>query len=247
MNKNFKIVIEYDGTNFFGWQKQPDTKTVQGEIEKTLSLILNQEIKITGSGRTDAGVHAMGQVANFHADTDILPQKLKAALNSLIKDPIVIRDCLLVEDSFHARYNAVSKEYNYFILNREDPCAINRLYQWHVRSPLDTLSMTQCCHAITGVFDFKSFENTGSPRFTTIREVFFADINRLDNQRLVFKICANGFLKYMVRNLIGTIVLAGLHKISLVEFVKIRDAEDRAMAGQTAPPHGLVLENVNYS
>ena len=247
MNKNFKIVIEYDGTNFFGWQKQPDTKTVQGEIEKTLSLILNQEIKINGSGRTDSGVHAVGQAANFHADTDILPKKLKAALNSLIKVPIVIRDCHLVEDSFHARYNAVSKEYNYFILNRKDPCAIQRLYQWHIRSPLDISSMTQCCHAITGVFDFKSFENTGSPRSSTIREVFFANINQLDNQQIVFKICAKGFLRYMVRNLIGTIVLAGLHKISLVEFIKIRDAKDRTMAGQTAPPQGLVLKKVNYS
>ncbi|MBU0463508.1 MAG: tRNA pseudouridine(38-40) synthase TruA [Proteobacteria bacterium] len=247
MNKNFKIIIEYDGTNFFGWQKQPDTKTVQGEIEKALSLILNQEIKITGSGRTDAGVHAFGQVANFHADTDILPKKLKAALNSLIKDPIVIRDCHLVADSFHARYNAVSKEYHYFILNRQDPCAIERMYQWHIRSPLDIGAMTQCCHAITGVFDFKSFENTGSPRSSTLRQVFFFNISQLDHQRLVFKICASGFLKYMVRNLIGTIVLAGLNKISIHEFIQILKAKDRSLAGQTAPAHGLFLKKVNYS
>ncbi len=246
MNKNFKIIIEYDGTNFFGWQKQPDTKTVQGEIEKALSLILNQEIKITGSGRTDAGVHAFGQVANFHADTNILPQKIKAALNSLIKDPIVIRDCHLVADSFHARYNAVSKEYHYFILNRQDPCAIERMYQWHIKSPLDIRAMTQCCHAITGVFDFKSFENTGSPRSSTLRQVFFFNISQLDHQRLVFKICAGGFLKYMVRNLMGTIVLAGLNKISMNEFIQILEAKDRSLAGQTAPAHGLFLKKVNY-
>ncbi len=247
MNKNFKIIIEYDGTNFFGWQKQPDTKTVQGEIEKALSLILNQEIKITGSGRTDAGVHAFGQVANFHADTNILPKKLKAALNSLIKDPIVIRDCHLVADSFHARYNAVSKEYHYFILNRQDPCAIERMYQWHIKSVLDIGAMTQCCHAITGVFDFKSFENTGSPRSTTIRQVFFFNISQLNHQRFVFKICASGFLKYMVRNLIGTVVLAGLNKISIDGFIQILEAKDRSLAGQTAPAHGLFLKKVNYS
>jgi len=247
MNKNFKIIIEYDGTNFFGWQKQPDTKTVQGEIEKALTLILNQKIKITGSGRTDAGVHAMGQVANFHADTNILPQKIKAALNSLIKDPIVIRDCHLVADSFHARYNAVSKEYHYFILNRQDPRAIARMYQWHIKFPLDIKAMTQCCKAITGVFDFKSFENTGSPRSSTIRQVFFANISQLNHQRLVFKICASGFLKYMVRNLIGTIVLAGLNKISIDGFNQILEAKDRSLAGQTAPSHGLFLKKVNYS
>lgn len=247
MNKNFKIIIEYDGTNFFGWQKQPDTKTVQGEIEKTLSLILNQEIKITGSGRTDAGVHAVGQVANFNADTNILPKKLKAALNSLIKDPIVIRDCHLVADSFHARYNAISKEYHYFILNRQDPCAIGRMYQWHIKSVLNIDLMTQCCHAITGAFDFKSFENTGSPRSSTIRQVFFFNISHLDHQRLVFKICASGFLKYMVRNLIGTIVLAGLNKISIDGFIQILEAKDRSLAGQTAPAHGLFLKKVNYS
>jgi len=247
MNKNFKIIIEYDGTNFFGWQKQPDTKTVQGEIEKALSRILNQEVKITGSGRTDAGVHAFGQVANFHADTNILPHRIKAALNSLLKGPIVIRDCHLVADSFHARYSAVSKEYHYFILNRKDPCAIERMYHWHVRSPLDIGSMCQCCHAITGIFDFKSFENRGSPRSSTVRQVYFSNISQLDHQRIVFKICANGFLKYMVRNLLGTIVLAGLNKISIDEFIQILESKDRSLAGQTAPAHGLFLIKVNYS
>ena len=247
VSKNFKIVIEYDGTNFFGWQKQKDKKTIQGEIEKALTLILSQEIKIIGSGRTDAGVHAFGQVANFYADTNILPQKIKIALNSIIKDPIVIRECCIMDENFHARYNAVSKEYHYFILNRQDPCAIERLYQWHVRSQLDIGAMTQCCHAITGVIDFKSFENTGSMRSSTIREVFFASTTLLDNQRIGFKICANGFLKYMVRNLIGTIVLAGLNKISIDAFIQILEAKDRTLAGATGPAHGLFLKKVNYS
>jgi len=247
MNKNFKLVIEYDGTNFFGWQRQKDQKTVQGEIEKALTLILNQKINISGSGRTDAGVHAFGQVANFHANTQLLPQKLKTALNSLIKDPIVIQECTIVDNDFHARYHAVSKEYHYVILNRENPCAINRLYQWHIRSPLDIGTMTQCCHAITGIFDFKSFENAGSPRHSTLRQIFFSRIKKKEDHRLVFEICANGFLRYMVRNLMGTIVLAGLNKISIDEFVRIRDAGDRSLAGPTAPAHGLFLKKVTYS
>jgi tRNA pseudouridine38-40 synthase len=153
----------------------------------------------------------------------------------------------MVEDGFHARYNAVSKEYHYFILNREDPCAINRSYQWHIRSPLNLEAMTQCCHAVTGIFDFKSFENTGSPRSSTLREIFFFTISPEDDHKLVFKISANGFLRYMVRNLMGTIVLAGLNKICLDEFINIRDAKDRTLAGPTAPAHGLFLKKVNYS
>ncbi len=248
MNRNFKIVVAYDGTGFFGWQKQKDKKTIQGEIEKVLTQILNQNIRITGSGRTDSGVHAFGQVANFHADTQFNPLDLKKAINSLIrKHPIVIQECCVVDDNFHAQYNSVSKEYHYYILNREDPCAIGRMFQWHIPEPLDIELMNRCCKVITGVFDFKSFENSGSPRSTTAREVFFSEICQLDQEKLVFKIRANGFLKYMVRNLIGTIVLAGHKKISVEEFMHILEAKDRTKAGPTAPPQGLFLKQVNYS
>lgn len=247
MKKNFKIVLEYDGTFFFGWQKQLDKTTIQGEIEKVLSQILNQNIKVSGSGRTDAGVHALGQVANFHADTNINPLDLKKGVNSLIRQPIVIRECCIVDDVFHAQYDAISKEYHYYILNREDPCAIERLYQWHIREPLDLDTMSRCCKIITGSFDFKSFENTGSPRSSTIRKIFFSNITQKDDSRIVFKICANGFLKYMVRNLIGTIVLAGKNKITVQDFKTILESKNRSNAGPTAPPYGLFLKKVNYS
>ena len=245
--KNFKLVIEYDGTAYCGWQRQKNKKTVQGEIEKVLSIILNQKIKIYGSGRTDAGVHAFGQVANFHADSNLTPMNIKKGVNSFIKYPIVIHDCCLVENNFHSQYNAVSKEYHYFILNRKDPCDIGRLYQWHVRQPLDINIMNQCCHQITGIYDFKSFENTGSLRSSSIREVFSSSVSQLENSRLVFKITASGFLRYMVRNLIGNIVSAGLNRISVDEFIKIREAKDRTKAAPTAPAHGLFLKTVNYS
>ncbi len=247
MNKNFKIIVEYDGTHFFGWQRQKEKKTVQGEIEKVLSRIMSQNIRITGSGRTDSGVHAFGQVANFHANTVMEPFMIKKAVNSMIKDPIVIRECNIVEKNFHAQYDAISKEYHYYILNREDPCAIGAFYQWHIRQPLDIVLMGQCSQAITGVFDFRSFENSGSERSSTIREVFFSEIRELKNDRIVFKIRASGFLKYMVRNLIGTIVLAGQKKITVPEFKDILYAKDRTKAGPTAPPQGLFLKQVHYS
>ncbi len=247
MTDNFKIVVEYDGTDFFGWQRQADKKTIQGEIEKTLGQILNQEIRISGSGRTDAGVHAFGQTANFSAETTIDPGDLKKGFNSLIKQPIVIKEISIEAEEFHAQYNAVSKEYHYYILNAQDPCAIGRQYQWHIRQPLDIDRMNQCCDIFQGAFDFKSFENTGSPRSSTIREIFFARIDAIGNDKFVFKICANGFLKYMVRNIIGTLVLAGQHKISVQEFKAILESRDRTKAGPTAPAHGLFLKQVNYS
>jgi tRNA pseudouridine38-40 synthase len=247
MIKNFKLVIEYDGTPFYGWQRQPDVITVQEEIEKALGRILNQDIKIYGSGRTDAGVHALAQTACFNADTNIRPRDLKKGLNSLIKHPIVIHECSLAPLDFHARYSVVSKEYHYLILNRPDPCAVGKTYQWHISKPLDIEPMRACCKRITGVHDFKSFENSGSPRSSTVREIFFSEIDARRGSRLVFKIAANGFLKYMVRNLIGTIVLCGEKKISIQEFSQICEARDRTRAGPTAPAHGLFLKQVNYS
>ncbi len=246
MKKNFKLIIEYDGTGFYGWQKQKDKITVQGEIEQVLSRILNQKITISGSGRTDAGVHALGQTAHFYAETNLLPQAIKKGVNSLIRQPVVIRECDRADDTFHAQYSAVSKEYNYYILNRQDPAAVGRQYQWHVRQDLDTDVMNHCCEQLIGEYDFKSFENTGSPRSSTVRTVFSARIEKKKRHRIVFKICASGFLKYMVRNITGTLVQAGLHKITPDDFKIILSACDRTKAGPTAPAHGLFLYQVNY-
>ncbi len=246
MKKNFKLIIEYDGTGFYGWQRQKDKLTVQGEIEQVLSRILNQKITISGSGRTDAGVHALGQTAHFFADTRLLPQAIKKGANSLIKLPITIRECDPVDDAFHAQYNAVSKEYHYYILNRPDPAAIGRQYQWHIRHPLDMDVMNHCCEQLIGEYDFRSFENTGSPRSSTIRTVFSARVEKKKKHQIVFKICASGFLKYMVRNITGTLVQAGLHKITVNDFNAIMSACDRTQAGPTAPAHGLFLYQVNY-
>jgi tRNA pseudouridine38-40 synthase len=253
MKRCFKLIIEYDGTLFFGWQRQPKGTTIQGELESALGHILNQKISIRGSGRTDAGVHALGQVAHFHARTQMDPLVLKKGLNSFIKSAIVIRECSVEEQTFHAQYQARSKEYNYYILNRPDPCAIGDAYLWHLKQPLDLDLMNQCSDLITGVHDFKSFENTGSPRTSSIREVFFARVESLDtggplqNNLVVFKISASGFLKNMVRNIVGTLVDVGLKKIDPKKFETIFMARNRKLAGKTAPARGLFLKQVNYS
>lgn len=246
MNKHFKLVIEYDGTGFHGWQRQSDKITVQGELERVLGIILDRKITIAGSGRTDAGVHAKAQVASFSVSTRLDEATLKKGVNALMKHPVVIRECTRVDAGFHAQYSARSKEYHYHILNRETPCAIGRDYVWHVKSPLDIVWMNQCCRVLTGIHDFKSFENTGSPRTSTVREVFRAQVEEKDAGRLVFEICASGFLKNMVRNIMGTLVDAGRKKTSPSDFESILRAKDRTLAGATAPAKGLCLYRVNY-
>ena len=241
------MTIEYDGTAYHGWQRQQDRITIQGELESVLSLILNQEIKIAGSGRTDAGVHAHGQVASFSAKTNLTPQALLRAVNSLLKkQPIVLREVISVAEDFHAQYSAQSKEYHYWILNHKIPSAIDARYIWHVHQPLDIKAMEDCCKIITGVHDFKSFENVGSPRSSTIREIFFASIEEKSRGRLCVKICASGFLKNMVRNLVGSLVAAGKGKLSSAQFKTILEARDRTLADATAPARGLFLHRVNY-
>ncbi len=245
---NYKIIIEYDGSPYHGWQVQNDRKTVQAELERALSKVLNQAVKVIGSGRTDAGVHAMGQAANFHADTRLACDAVKKGANSLMKGPVIIRELTRADENFHARYDAVSKEYHYYILNRDPPCAIGRNYVWHVRNTLDITRMQKCCDLIVGKHDFKSFEGTGSPRSTTVRQMFSATVRIKENaaDTIVFQFRADGFLRFMVRNLVGTLVLAGLSKIDLKEFKTILAAKQRKNAGPTAPAHGLFLMRVDY-
>ncbi len=247
MIQNFKLTIEYDGTGFFGWQRQADKPTIQEELELVLSRILNQPVFLAGSGRTDAGVHARGQVASFCADTNMDSWVLQKGVNSLMKLPIVLTECIRVSDEFHARYSAVSKQYHYHILNREIPCAVGRNYIWHIHTLLDAAAMNHCSSLLCGTHDFKSFENTGAPRRSTVRTVFAAQVNEQPGSRLVFSICADGFLKNMVRNIVGSLVDAGRHKITVKDFESILSAKDRSLAGATAPARGLFLKQVNYA
>lgn len=245
--KNFKLTIEYDGTDFNGWQVQKTGRTVQGEIEAAISVMTRKKIRVTGSGRTDAGVHALGQTAHFNCQTSLGAREFFSGLNSLLPGDIVIRACQQVPLQFHAQYSAREKTYRYNILNRPLPAAIGRQYAWHIRDPLDTDTMQKAAEHLEGTYDFSAFENTGSPRKSSVRTVYSAGFTNPENsEHLCFEISASGFLRYMVRNIVGTLVLVGRSKITPEEFAAIRDCSDRSRAGATAPSHGLFLVSVTY-
>jgi tRNA pseudouridine38-40 synthase len=246
MLKNFKITIEYDGTSYHGWQRQKTDRTIQEEIEKAVLTITGQQVSLTGSGRTDAGVHAYAQVANFKCETNLGPQDLFRGLNSLTADDIVIKGCEEVDASFHARYDVKSKIYVYKVKNRPDPAAIGRQYAWHIRKDLNLDAMRAASAHLIGSHDFKAFEGAGSPRAHTTRSVFKARLVEAPDGYLAFEIEADGFLRFMVRNIVGTLVDVGLGKISPADFKGILESKNRDQAGATAPAYGLFLKNVNY-
>ncbi|MBU4345058.1 MAG: tRNA pseudouridine(38-40) synthase TruA [Proteobacteria bacterium] len=246
MLNNFKLTIEYDGTEYQGWQSQKNGRTIQEVIENAINIMTGKKVSLTGSGRTDAGVHALGQTANFHCNTELGPETFQKGLNSLVPDDIVIKECCLVDDKFHARYDAKSKTYYYKILNQRLNSAISRRYVWHIRKTLNLEAMHLAISHILGTHDFKAFEGSGSPRSNTIRTVINATLIEPDQNNLSFQIEANGFLRYMVRNIVGTLVEVGLGKITPEDFKTILLSRDRNRAGATAPPHGLFLVNVKY-
>jgi len=244
--KNFKLTIEYDGTDYHGWQIQDNDITIQETIENALSTMTKEKIRLHASGRTDAGVHALGQAAHFKTDANISSDAFMAGLNSLLPDDIVIISCEKVDETFHARFDAKQKTYQYRIYNHPIPLAIGRQYTWHVKKKLDIDAMGRAIAHIIGTHDFKSFEGAGSPREHTTRTVFDAGMDITDNGYLIVEITANGFLRYMIRNLVGTLVDVGLLKTSPDEFKHILESKNRDLAGITSPPHGLFLVNVNY-
>lgn len=246
MLKNFKIIIEYDGTNYHGWQRQKDERSVQQEIEKAILSLTARQVVLCASGRTDAGVHACGQVANFRCETELAPEVIQKGLNSLLPADIVIKECRCVDDAFHARYDARSKLYHYKMLNRSLPPAIGRQYALYIRRELNTDAMRLAMTHIIGSHDFKAFEGTGSPRSHTIRNVMAAELTEKADGQVTFKIEADGFLRFMVRNIVGTLIDVGLGKTTPEEFKKILESRDRSRAGATAPPHGLFLMEVKY-
>ncbi len=244
--QNFKIIIEYDGSAYHGWQRQATDRTIQGEIENALMTMTGNRVTVIGSGRTDAGVHAYGQVANFRCNTSLGAEVFQNGLNGLLPEDIVIRSCEAAPEKFHARYDVTSKTYHYRILNRRLPDAIFRQYAWHIRKKLDLNAMQSALHYIVGCHDFKAFEGSGSPRSSTVRCVMNADVVETDDEYPVFKIEGDGFLKFMVRNIVGTLVDAGLGKITPSDFKRILASRDRNLAGITAPAHGLFLMEVKY-
>jgi len=246
METKFKLVIEYDGTAYHGWQRQAADRSIQGEIENVLAVMTRREISLAASGRTDAGVHALGQVAHFACKTTLTPVEFLRGLNSLLPSDIVIRSCEAVAAEFHARYDARRKTYQYRILNRPVPSAVDHRFVWHLRRELDLESMQAAAAHVAGQHDFKAFEGAGSPRSSTVRTIFRVELTRKDNDYLIFEIEGDGFLRYMVRNIVGTLVEVGRAKLTPAEFGNILESKDRELAGATAPPQGLFLLRVEY-
>ncbi|MBA2880975.1 tRNA pseudouridine38-40 synthase [Desulfosalsimonas propionicica] len=245
--QTFKLIVEYDGTDFNGWQIQKTGRTIQGQIEKALFTMTRQPVRVTGSGRTDAGVHALGQSAHFRCQTRLTPDAFFSGLNSLLPEDIVIRSCTRESETFHARYDVRQKTYRYYILNRPLAPAIGRQYAWHIAKPIDIKAMVQAARHVKGTHDFGAFENTGSPRSHSIRTISTARfLTDAKDPQIIFEITANGFLRYMVRNILGTLVETGLGRMTPEEMPAILDSKDRSHAGATAPAHGLFLVDVEY-
>jgi tRNA pseudouridine38-40 synthase len=246
LSRNFKLIIEYDGTRYFGWQRQVEKPTIQAEIERVLSRITQQPVILKGSGRTDAGVHALGQTANFHCETRLNSKTIQHALNSLLPADIVIRDCSEVPDGFHARYDVLFKTYQYQILNHPIPSAMERDFSWHIQKPLNVQAMREAICSLKGTHDFKAFEGVGSPRTHTVRTIDRTEI--IENGKGIWRILikGDGFLRFMVRNIVGTLVRIGMGKMPSEEMKCILQSRDRARAGETAPARGLFLVEVLY-
>jgi len=244
--RNIKLLIEYDGTNYLGWQVQPKGPTIQGILEEKLSLLTGEGIRLFGSGRTDSGVHAFGQVAHFKTQSQMDIRTMQKALNSLLPPDIVIRKVEEVDVEFHARKHSKSKVYEYRILNRDLRSAFHREYAWYISQKLNFTEMKKASHTLIGEHDFSAFRSVGSPTRTTVRKVIRAEWKKGRDGFLRFEIEANGFLKQMVRSIVGTLVEIGKGRMNATEFRKILESKDRRKAGPTAPAQGLFLKEVKY-
>ena len=243
--RNIKIVIAYDGTRYGGWQVQKNAKTVQGEIEKTLKKILSERVRVTGSGRTDAGVHAKAQNANFRTKSVVRPEKLQNALNANLPDDISVIKIKNVPENFHSQFDAKSKIYRYTILNsRFDEPIMRRLYH-KVPYLLDMPLMKKEAAKLEGRHDFKSFQTKAGIQ-DTVRTVKKISIKKSGNNFIYIDIEADGFLYNMVRNIVGTLVEIGRGYFNEGSAQRILRAKDRRKAGPTAPAKGLTLIKVKY-
>ncbi|MDY6012531.1 tRNA pseudouridine(38-40) synthase TruA [Clostridium sp.] len=244
--KNIKLTIEYDGTNYLGWQKQKSSKnTIQETIEIAISKIVKKEVAITGSSRTDSGVHAKGMVANFYTDSNVPPERFREAINTKLPDDIAIIKSEEVSEEFHSRYDSKGKTYCYTIINRDEKVALYKNFSYHVKEKLDIDEMKKACQYFIGKHDFKAFKTNGSSVKTSIRTIKDLHIENEGNIIKVF-VTADGFLYNMVRIIVGTLIEVGRGKIKASDIENIIKEGKREKAGYCVPANGLVLEKVYY-
>ena len=242
----YRMLIEYDGSDFHGWQIQPEKPTIQEVIEQALEVVLRQSVSITGSGRTDAGVHARGQVAHFDSDTPTDVYRLMGSLNGILPPSIGILDISETRDTFHARYDARRRMYRYYVCIRKSP--IGRTHRYFVKPAPDFEAMNVGARHLLGNKDFSSFCRTKSETKNRICNIQEAEwIEEKTPGHWVFRIEADRFLHGMVRAIVGTLLEIGHGKKKIDDLNDVIDARDRTFAGPAAPPHGLVLEHVSYA
>lgn len=243
--RNIKLTIEYDGKDFNGWQKQPTKLNIQGEIERAIEQITGEKVDLIASGRTDAGVHSLGQIANFKTESKLPIEKFPVALNSKLKKSIRIQNAEEVEENFHSRYSCKQKTYRYIINNSKEGSAIYRNLEYHMPIKLDIKSMEKAIKYFEGEHDFKGFKASGTSSKNSVRKIYKAEIKK-DGDRILIELTGSGFLYNMVRIIAGTIVEVGLGKIKPEDISDIIESKDRTKAGKTLPPYALYLVKVEY-
>ena len=244
--RNIRLTVAYDGTNYHGFQRQrPPVIAVQNVLEAKLETVFGDSIELAASGRTDAGVHAYGQVVNFFTDGRIPVERIPLAVNSLLPDDIVVLEAADADFDFSARHSAKSKTYIYRIQRGSFPNPFTRNYAWYVGRPLDIHAMREALAMVLGTHDFTSFRASGGAPMSPVRTMYRAEIGE-KGDLMEITIHGNGFLYHMVRNMVGTLVNVGLGRISVAGFREILEARDRKKASPTAPAQGLYLFSVEY-
>ena len=248
---NFKLTIQYDGTDFHGWQIQDGLRTVQGELTAALSLLEGCDVVVHGSGRTDAGVHAEGQVANVQLQREITPQKLRAAINGNVQSDVRVLNVEVVDDSFHARYSAREKTYLYRIVNGPVLSPFWRNFAYHDARTLNLELMRDCAKVFLGEHDWTAFSAAQSDAESRVRRVTNLEVTECSDSRAASRVIeirasADGFLRYMVRSIAGTLLAAGRGELDRALVERAIAEGDRSLAGATAPACGLTLVSVRY-
>lgn len=254
--RNFKMILQYEGTRFKGWQKQESTdNTIQGKLEALLTKMVGEKVEVQGSGRTDAGVHALGQVANFHADTQMSTDEILQYMNTYLPEDIAVISLEEVPERFHSRLNAKGKTYCYRVIHSELPHVFDRRYVHMVEGELDVEAMREAAKYLIGTHDFKAFTSSKKGKKSTVRRVEEIRIERVKSTSMLFRgeqdeirftYSGNGFLYHMVRIMTGTLLEAGMHKRKPEEIAEILDSGCREKAGELVPAKGLTLMEVRY-
>ena len=242
---NCKLKISYDGTNYSGWQIQPSNKTIQGEIECALKNIFKEKIDLIGSGRTDSGVHAYSQVANFHVSININPEQIKQAINANLNNDIFVKSCDIVDDAFHSRFSAIERQYEYNISKNHNP--FNRFYKWTLKwENIDCEILEKCSKIILGEYDFGNFCKATSKKDNNVCIINQSQWT-FNRNTMKYKIKANRFLHHMVRFLVGTMIEVSRGKISINDFkILMKDKSNTKIRIVSAPAKGLFLKEIRY-